>query len=337
MASSRTSPPFSDSQSLCDWAALRGRELANQLRPWAERDALWLDDPDRATAAVSDILQSTLDELAATGCWGEANRLASGCFWQESESILRCGSLQLHAREKPRGYAGDFAMLDRICRWDCQGQRLARAFDHFFQSQAAPQAVRNRTDIVAEAIVAEATLAEQPGVPAGPVVSIGSGPAADIQRAAERLGNSASDLPVKLLDLDPHALDFAERRLAGVVHLETIRENLFRLPKRAPDALFEPARLIVCTGLFDYLESDDAATLLRWCFDCLRPGGRLLVFNFAPHNPSRSYMEWIGNWYLVYRTKTEMDELARRAGLVEWRLDAEQQGIDLFLDVRKPG
>ena len=47
----------------------------------------------------------------------------------------------------------------------------------------------------------------------------------------------------------------------------------------------------------------------------LPPVGVLTVFNFSPANPSRTYMEWIGNWYLTYRDEQHVRVLAHQSGI----------------------
>jgi hypothetical protein len=83
----------------------------------------------------------------------------------------------------------------------------------------------------------------------------------------------------------------------------------------------------------DYLEDDVATAQLSLFWNALRPGGAVMVGNFAPHNPTRAYMEWIGNWYLVYRTAEDLERLATAAGIPpECRqITAERTGCDLFL------
>ena len=60
-------------------------------------------------------------------------------------------------------------------------------------------------------------------------------------------------------------------------------------------------------------------------------------FNFGPTNPSRGYMEWIGNWYLTYRTAAELTELGRSADLPAESLvvSAESTGVNLYLEAYK--
>jgi hypothetical protein len=149
-------------------------------------------------------------------------------------------------------------------------------------------------------------------------------------------------LELVLLDLDEAALEFARANLAmhlGPQQVALHRENLFRLAAAdRRSALLERADAIVCLGLFDYLADEPAAGLLRMIWHGLAPGGLALVGNFAPHCPTRAYMEWIGNWYLIYRTAEELRRLASAAGLPPEGFDitAERLGIDLFIHARKP-
>jgi len=323
------------------------REAASRLVDDLDRaerlTGSWSDEP-LAVALVDAALSSCLARLAQTRLRGEANRLPSGELWRIAGSRLEVGVLQHAARFKPRGYAGDFEMLARICEGYRCKHPLGRAFDAFFQAQAAPQAVRSRTEQTGAAIASDC-LAR----PAGPyhVVSVGSGPALDVRRALGLLPEGRrSQLRVTLLDLDPDALDFARSQLEPLMSagaeaaLRSTRANLFRLPRRAdPDVVLEPADFLLCTGLFDYLDDEPAAGMLRWLWEQLAPGGSLLVGNFAPHNPSRAYMEWIGNWYLIYRTVEQIRALAARAGIPPGSvtMGCERLGVDLFLAARKRG
>jgi hypothetical protein len=175
------------------------------------------------------------------------------------------------------------------------------------------------------------------------VVSIGSGPAIDLFEAARRLPTEArAKLRLTLVDLDEGALAAAQQRLTSILAAEQIsvrRENLFRLAtlRRAAE-LFIDADFILCTGLMDYLADDVATAQLRLFWNGLRSGGLLSVGNFAPHNPSRAYMEWVGNWYLIYRTTADLERLAAAAEIppAAYRIVPESTGCDLFLIAEKP-
>ena len=224
-------------------------------------------------------------------------------------------------------------MLTQICERSVCDHPLGSAFDRFFQAQAAPQAVRCRTDLIAGAIADFVRVKPAETVH---VASVGSGPAIDIERACRALTPAQrKELRIRLLDLDPAALEYARSRLAPWVEpwqVQPVRENLFRLaqPGRG-GGLLDGVDLLICAGLFDYLDDAAAAALLSRFWQSLRPGGQAWVFNFAPHNPSRAYMEWIGNWYLLYRTADQMRDVAMRAGIPRegCAVSAEATGVNL--------
>jgi len=291
-----------------------------------------------ADALVEAALDRCLKRLTATGCVGPANQVPSGELWAVAGKWLEKGSLQLRARMKPRGYAGDFDLLTAICEHATSTDPLGRALDRYFLAQAAPEAVRARTEAIAM------TLGElRRQRPGGlRVVSVGAGPAIDVQwafesmPAADRRGHD-----VTLLDIDPAALDHARGRIEPLRAgdgVTCIRTNLARLPgARNVEELLPPADLLVCAGMFDYLEAGAATKMLKTFYQRLAPGGLLLVGNFAPTNPTRAFMEWIGNWYLIYRTATDMRGLAHAAAIPEDCCDVvcEPTGIDLFLAAAK--
>lgn len=314
-----------------------GARLCDRLRE-AEQLTGGFSDQDVGYQMVSPAINDCLRHLASTEIWGPANRLPSGRFWELAGDQLQHGELLHRARFKPRGYAGDDVMLRQICEeWRCE-HPLGRLLDRYFQSHAAPKAVRNRTRIVADAIV---DFAQQSQSSAVRVTSIGSGPAMDIAWAAEELATEhQSRLRIQLLDLDPQAIADSIARLESWLAPTQVvgrRENLYRL-NRLGDAASITSDLITCTGFFDYLNETDAASLLSLLWQQIVPGGRLLVFNFSPHNPSRALMEWIGNWYLTYRDRAAMHELATQAGIPQemFVVKAEAEGIDLYIDASKP-
>ena len=282
---------------------------------------------------VARCLSDALRSLAESGCVGPGNRLPSSRFWQACDTSMALGSLQKHAREKPLGYPGDFQLLDRICTHDVRGTGLAGALDRYFQNQAAPAAVRNRGRENADTIVRVA--AERPGVPLR-ICIVGAGPAWEVVWALEADPSLPSRCHFTLIDLDPRAVAFVDARLADRLPPEQrtcLQANLKRLPRLTRLAAHvSDSDLILCPGYFDYLEGPTAASMLRWMWEQLRPGGELLVFNFSVENPSRAYMEWVGNWYLEYRTPTDLEVLAQALPpAANVSLGAEAAGVNLYM------
>ena len=274
-------------------------------------------DAEITDTVVTRSMNRLLQRLSDTRLLGKANQLASSEVWRIAGHVLKHGDLQNHARTKPRGYAGDYQMLHKICRQTICEHPLGRAFDRFFQDQDAPQAVRNRTQLTADRITAHVNRLESKRPK---IVSIGSGSAEDIIQAIKQTPvKSRKEVDVILLDLDADALDFARQQLEPLLPIESVyclRTNLYRIPRNKKTLnLLQNADFLICAGLFDYLNQADAADMLASFWNSLSDTGKLMVFNFAPGNPSRTYMEWIGNWYLLYRSRDEMLELTEHASL----------------------
>jgi extracellular factor (EF) 3-hydroxypalmitic acid methyl ester biosynthesis protein len=212
---------------------------------------------------------------------------------------------------------------------------LGRLFDRYFQDQPAPRAVENRMRMIADWIVAAAHKNTSARVK---VSLVGSAFGLEIREALLRLDpNRREQVNITLLDLDPAAIEFARGQLAPLLvpqNLTAESGNLFRLLERPQlAAVLDGSDLIFCPGLFDYLDDAAAAAMLRALYGRLTPGGRLSVFQFAPHDPTRAYMEWIGNWYLTYRDLAALQAFVEQAQLdrAEIAFGAEPLGVDLFV------
>lgn len=297
-------------------------------------------DEQLGYALVCCAMDRALARLAATGLWGKDNQLPSGELWAVVGDWLEVSWLQHRARFKPRGYAGDFEMFERFWARECVDHPLGRLFDRYFQAQAAVEAVRARTEQIGAALVERCL--KTPAEKTFQAVSVGCGPALDLRWALMNLPEERRrQFRITLVDIDGAALEHARQHLAVLISSEQVRpvrENLYRLADKpgAADAL-AGADFLFCAGLFDYLPDDSAQKLLMLFWDRLAPEGTLLIGNFAPHNPTRAYMEWLGNWYLIYRTADELAALGAGAGLPQARLavGAERFGLDLFLMAEK--
>ena len=291
----------------------------------------WADEKLTEVLAGS-ALSSCLHELAKTGCWGEANRIASNEFWRIAGPILEVGVLQHRARFKPRATRA----ITRCSSGSRQTTAVSTPWAVPLIGTSKPRRRRWRSDRDTERVAAILVAhALQTAAADFHVVSVGAGPASDIYQGLCLLPKDRRGrVRATLLDLDPEALEFVRQQLEPLLPpgaLECKRENLYRLPRGQPLEL--ASDFLVCSGLFDYLEDDTAVEMLRLFWQWLAEGGVMLVGNFAPHNPTRAYMEWIGNWYLTYRTTEDLERLALRAEIPKehYSITSEPLGVDLFL------
>ena len=90
-------------------------------------------------------------------------------------------------------------------------------------------------------------------------------------------------------------------------------------------------------SLFDYLSDRSFVTMMNALWDAVVPGGRLLIGNVSVKNPTRYFMEYVAEWFLIHRTEAQLLEKARalRPAPRSVRVDAEPLGVNLFLVVEK--
>jgi extracellular factor (EF) 3-hydroxypalmitic acid methyl ester biosynthesis protein len=336
------------------WLIVTEKEMLNVVRPAAEQLAAALACSERSInearrsadaeyESIATAITSCLRRLSDTGLVGLANRLPSSELWNCVGEILCRGWLQNRARTKPRGYAGDYEILAAIYENRRCDDPLGTHFDRYFQEEAAPQAVRNRMHLMRDRIVAAARgWQAKVGGEELRVAMVGSAFGLELRDALAILEPAERrKLKFVLLDLDPAALEFARQTLQPWLkpaQVDAIPTNIFRLAARPSLATpLAGSHLLFCPGLFDYLDDDQAVAMLSLFWNCLAPTGQLIVFQFAALNPSRAYMEWLGNWYLTYRDDDELRQLAARSALpaVCTTFGAEPLGVDLWVAARR--
>lgn len=250
----------------------------------------------------------------------EMDALQSG--FGENEDIQ--GTLLGHVRSKPFGYAGDFLIIDKIYREQVTEDQRFEKWDNFWQEQPACKAVRNRKDYFIHTI--QQALQQHSSMQ---LLNVASGPARDL---AEIYGLiEPARLQTVCVEADEHAINYAkELNEAHAAQVEFVHRNIFRY---TAEQQFD---MVWSAGLFDYFEDKIFIKLLQKFMSWTKPGGEVIIGNFGDHNPSRNYMELMGDWYLHHRSAKELTEMALEAGASRGavRIGREDEGVNLFLHVR---
>lgn len=68
---------------------------------------------------------------------------------------------------------------------------------------------------------------------------------------------------------------------------------------------------IICSaGLYDYLDNRICKLLTGKIYKQLKPGGRIVIGNFSPAANTRSFLDLIMDWALIYKNKEELESIA---------------------------
>ena len=254
--------------------------------------------------------------------------------------FLMHSPLLRRAYEKPLGYAGDYEMMNMLYRDHAEGSSLfAKTLNVYAAGEPAAQANINRIEYLGDMIRAALKASNAPRVR---VASVGCGPARELVALLERSPELGCRLDVALIDQEERVITFCERTLGPLaartgMRLHLIRESVRRLlTSRQLSATLGQRDIIYSAGLFDYLNTRSFQALLASLYEALAPGGMLAVGNVAAHNPTRWFMEYWLDWFLIHRSAEEL--LAFAADLhpapASVEVDAEPLGVNLFLRIR---
>lgn len=231
----------------------------------------------------------------------------------------------------PRDVVGDYLTIE----WLCQGKQQAQPGSvaahlerHLFSFPAAEQhrnKIKWQADQVANAVRAGAKK----------VLSVACGGCLDLRASRDRLIGQTRFF---LNDIDQEALRFGVARLNGLEdQLQVLPGNLLRSLKLFRDA--GPFDLIIAGGIFDYLGDDLFRRALGRLVECLAPGGRLCLTNYASPNPYRTWMKFFGDWVLIERTEEQLASLVSSAigvtgGGGELHLSRDATGLAILVEIQ---
>lgn len=229
-----------------------------------------------------------------------------------------------HIKSKPFGYAGDFLIIDKIYREQVtQDDRFAK-WDIFWNNHSAARAVRNRKDYFIRTMTAKI-----PAQGSMRLLNVASGPARDLFELYQKI--NPAQLKTVCVEADKTAIQYATKlNKDNAEQIDFIHQNIFRFNTE------EKFDTVWSAGLFDYFEDAIFTKLLRKFISWTKPGGEVIIGNFSNNNPSRNYMELIGDWFLHHRSANQLKQLALNAGapLENISVGKEMEGVNLFLHVR---
>ncbi len=239
--------------------------------------------------------------------------------------------------KKPYGYAGDFKIIDDIYRNDPKTTGFARLFDNYSQMSAAAFAIRNRKEDIKKFIGSLVKTNEGKTLK---IMDLASGPCRDISEMLEEIPAGHRNLFIDCYDQDENAIEYAKNILGNNLKFVNFhKENAVRIAfkKAIPKERYD---MIFSLGLFDYLDERLAQRLIDALKGLLKPNGLLFIANFGEkyQNPSFYFLEWVGEWQLIYRSEDEFKRIFLAAGFNKenLRTEFEQQGIIQYVIAQKP-
>jgi extracellular factor (EF) 3-hydroxypalmitic acid methyl ester biosynthesis protein len=227
-------------------------------------------------------------------------------------------------RDWPRGYPGDFETVELLMNGSEVPTNSAPGewIDWYALNTAIGQQHRNKVWW---------QYLQMCAVTPGRILSVGCGGGADFNIAPHRFTGSE----IVLLDLDQDALRLAQDRLQRYCEVHTICGDVRRGIRKAQDE--GPVDIVVCGGLFDYLDDRTIVFLLKELRErAVKVGGSVLFTNIAEGNPFRVWMEAIADWRLIHRSEADIRRIVEAAGfdLHGLRIQRDGTGLTYLIEIR---
>ena len=259
---------------------------------------------------------------------------AWGYLFKEFFPYVMRSRMAERAYYKPKGYAGDFMMMEMIYADQPSGDgKLGEMLDRWFLLSNAAEAVRGRRQLLSEQL---AQLAEDRINGSTPVciMNLACGPNREL---FDFLKNCEYTDAVEALciDIDADALQYTDQHVNCFSHKASIhlmRENLVKWALGRIRHDFKPQDIIYSAGLMDYIQDKLFVKMIDRCHAQLKPGGVLILGNFGLENKNRNLMDHLLHWTLIYRDENALRELFSHSqfGDANIQILSEKQGINLF-------
>jgi SAM-dependent methyltransferase len=233
---------------------------------------------------------------------------------------------------KPKGYAGDFMMMEMIYRnqWEGDG-KVGKIIDGWCLDSIGANAIRGRRKLLYKELHFLCNkIIDQDSIN---IMNLACGPNRELFDFLADF-EATEKIEATCIDIDADALQYTDKHVNTFSHNANIRlmtENLVKWALGRTQHDFSKQDIIYSAGLTDYLEPKLFVRLIDRCYQQLKPGGNFILGNFAP-NPDRIFMDHILQWRLIYRTARELKEVFADS-LFGDRIEiiAEEQKVNLFV------
>ncbi len=256
--------------------------------------------------------------------------------WVYESEIMKRGF------EKPRGYPGDYKMLELIYDNQEITKGTGKYFDRFFLDNPYAEAVRNRKTKMCDVLH---MFFENCKLPLVKILNLASGSCREIKESFKKEFLYKGNVTITCVDHDEEALEYSNKALVSVpsnIKMEFVKANILKFPEQVDyySHLLGKQNLIYSIGLIDYLPDRILKHLLKFCFTLLAPKGQLIVTHKDrdrdPHAPIPP--DWFCDWKFVTRNEEHLVNLVKDSmpkGDFRVRTERDVTGKIVFLFAEK--
>ena len=216
------------------------------------------------------------------------------------------------AKEKPRGYPGDYETLTGIYEQKPKTTGFGGYLDRYFLESDLARAVRGRLEGIQKFLIRE-TLNRAERVS---ILDVASGPGREY---AVGFTSAQAGISLKCVDTDEQALEYLKSHvdpsLLDSGDLSCYRYNALKMSSaKANLETFGECDIIYSVGLCDYIPDRYLIKILQGWRESVSPTGIVYVaFKDATQYVAAEY-QWHVDWFFYERTESDCRELFAAAG-----------------------
>lgn len=280
-----------------------------------------------------DELENRLNDKMLIKKVKKAFREICGPWVYQSEIVKR-------AFEKPRGYPGDYKIIEIIYDNKPISQNFGFCADRYFLNNAYAVAIRNRKDKMREILFSYLNNTNSPKVS---ILNIACGSNRELKEIfVDQKFSPKRDIMLTLVDQDEEALKFSEQALGGSAKKLACRfmqHNVLEYINQSTkySEILGMQDLIYSIGLADYLPDRVLKNLIIFCFNLLKPEGQLIIAHkdaakYKPLSP-----DWWCDWTFYPRDENSLMKLIHETQInnLDIKIEREPSKIICFLTIKK--
>lgn len=233
---------------------------------------------------------------------------------------------------KPKGYAGDFLMMEHIYANEPKGEgKLGEIIDNFCLRRPGSLAIRGRRKLLAEELgrICSDLFAEGKNTR---IMNLACGPNRELFDFLKHCEHNEK-VEALCVDVDSEALQYTNQFVNVFPHSASIRllsENVIKWSLGRTSQQLGTFDVIYSAGLCDYLDTRLFRALITQCHKHLNPGGTVILGNFAVY-PDSIFLDKLLRWELIYRSEDDLKELFAPTPFKENVLIiSEKENVNLF-------
>ncbi len=270
-----------------------------------------------------DYFDSELEKLDCILTNKELSNLCWGYIFREIFPILIKSNFFKRVYFKPKGYPGDFLMMEAIYKNMPNGDGLlGKLIDKYFLNAPAARAVRERRRMLSKLLFDYSSKITEnlDNEEKLKIMNLACGSNRELFDFLSQFEKTV-DIECTCIDADNDALFYTQNSVDIFEHnasIQLINDNVIKwaIKRKAPPNCYDQ-HIIYSSGLTDYLNDKLFIAFVKLCYDLLRPGGRVIISNYSINNPNKAWMDHIFMWRLIHRTEKDMKQLLMKGGFTQ--------------------